>query len=89
MSPLLRSRHEFAMTILESDDDRLFGGIAMWRRIADAIRLAIVGGKLARGEKLPGEIILPVGIIDHSNCGDLDRPFEERPCPVWEEIVPV
>jgi len=42
-----------------------------------------------RGENLPGEIILPVGIIDQSNCGDLDRPFEKRPCPVWEEIVPV
>jgi GntR family phosphonate transport system transcriptional regulator len=46
------------MTILGSDDDRLFGGIAMWRRIADAIRLDIVGGKLARGEKLPGEMQL-------------------------------
>ena len=46
------------MTILESDDDKLFGGIAMWRRIADAIRLDIVGGKLARGETLPGEMQL-------------------------------
>ena len=31
----------------------------MWRRIADAIRLDIVGGKLARGEKLPGEMRWP------------------------------
>ncbi len=44
------------MTISEPDDATLFGGIAMWRRIADAIRLDIVGGKLARGEKLPGEM---------------------------------
>ncbi len=43
------------MTISLSDDESLFGGIAMWRRIADTIRLDIVGGKLARGEKLPGE----------------------------------
>lgn len=46
------------MTIARSDDDVLFGGVAMWRRIADAIRLDIVGGKLARGEKLAGEMAL-------------------------------
>jgi GntR family transcriptional regulator, phosphonate transport system regulatory protein len=34
------------------------GGVALWRRIADDIRLDIVGGKLTRGEKLPGEIAL-------------------------------
>lgn len=43
---------------LTRDDEILFGGVAMWRRIADAIRLDIVGGKLMRGEKLPGEIAL-------------------------------
>lgn len=46
------------MTISSASDDVLFGGVAMWRRIADAIRLDIVGGKLARGEKLPGEMAL-------------------------------
>src|SRR3954467_2435714 len=46
------------MTILAGDEEKLFGGIAMWRRIADTIRLDIVGGKLARGEKLPGEMAL-------------------------------
>jgi GntR family phosphonate transport system transcriptional regulator len=30
----------------------------MWRRVADAIRLDIVGGKLARGDRLPGETTL-------------------------------
>ena len=30
----------------------------MWRRIADAIRLDIVGGKLLRGDKLPGEMAM-------------------------------
>jgi hypothetical protein len=33
----------------------LLGGVAMWRRVADAIRLDIVGGKLARGDRLAGE----------------------------------
>ena len=46
------------MTILRADSEGLFGGIALWRRIADDIRLDIVGGKLARGEKLPGEMAL-------------------------------
>lgn len=34
------------------------GGIALWRRIADAIRLDIVGGKLASGDRLPTEALL-------------------------------
>lgn len=46
------------MTISRPDDDGLYGGVALWRRIADAVRLDIVGGKLARGEKLPGELAL-------------------------------
>jgi GntR family phosphonate transport system transcriptional regulator len=41
-----------------TDDDMLLGGVAMWRRVADAIRLDIVGGKLARGARLPGETTL-------------------------------
>ncbi|HEV7344086.1 MAG TPA: phosphonate metabolism transcriptional regulator PhnF [Devosia sp.] len=35
-----------------------FGGVALWRRIADAIRLDIVGGKLASGDRLPSEAVL-------------------------------
>lgn len=34
------------------------GGVALWRRIADGIRLDIVGGKLAAGDRLPTEAIL-------------------------------
>ncbi|MDV3249906.1 phosphonate metabolism transcriptional regulator PhnF [Devosia sp. BK] len=34
------------------------GGVALWRQIADAIRLDIVGGKLANGDRLPTEAIL-------------------------------
>jgi len=39
------------MTVLKDE----FGGVALWRRIADAIRLDIVGGKLASGDRLPTE----------------------------------
>lgn len=34
------------------------GGVALWRQIADAIRLDIVGGKLAPGDRLPTEAVL-------------------------------
>ena len=37
-------------------DDR--GGVALWRRIADDIRLDIIGGKLERGARLPTEAAL-------------------------------
>jgi GntR family phosphonate transport system transcriptional regulator len=40
-------------TELGAASDR--GGVALWRRIADDIRLDIIGGKLARGEQLPTE----------------------------------
>ncbi|WP_108397272.1 phosphonate metabolism transcriptional regulator PhnF [Devosia submarina] len=34
------------------------GGVALWRQIADSIRLDIVGGKLATGDRLPTEALL-------------------------------
>lgn len=34
------------------------GGVTLWRRIADDLRLDIVGGKLAPGAKLPSEFAL-------------------------------
>jgi quinol monooxygenase YgiN len=45
---LLAALDEAAVTPT-SDDDVLFGGVAMWRRVADAIRLDIVGGRPLRG----------------------------------------
>lgn len=42
------------MTVLKDE----LGGVALWRRIADAIRLDIVGGKLASGDRLPTEALL-------------------------------
>lgn len=42
------------MTVSKDD----LGGVALWRRIADAIRLDIVGGKLASGDRLPTEAVL-------------------------------
>ena len=42
------------MTVFKDE----LGGVALWRRIADAIRLDIVGGKLATGDRLPTEALL-------------------------------
>jgi GntR family phosphonate transport system transcriptional regulator len=36
----------------------LSGGVALWRQIADAVRLDIVGGKLVSGDRLPTEAAL-------------------------------
>ncbi len=46
------------MTILSRTEIEPAGGVALWRQIADAIRLDIVGGKLESGHKLDGELPL-------------------------------
>lgn len=46
------------MTILSRTEIAPAGGVALWRQIADAIRLDIVGGKLESGDKLDGELSL-------------------------------
>ncbi len=43
------------MTKSRGDEETHLGGVALWRRIADSIRLDIVGGKLETGDRLPGE----------------------------------
>ena len=40
-----------------------------------------------RGEKIPHEIILPVQIVDTLNYSEWNRPFEQRPCPNWQDVV--
>lgn len=46
------------MTILSRNAEAPAGGVALWRQIADAIRLDIVGGKLNEGDRLAGELPL-------------------------------
>jgi ribose transport system substrate-binding protein len=41
-----------------------------------------------RGETVPPEIMLPVQVVDRSNCEDWDKPFEERADIAWETAVP-
>jgi len=46
------------MTVLSRSEIDPAGGVALWRQIADAIRLDIVGGKLESGDRLDGELAL-------------------------------
>ena len=57
----------------------------------DAMKIASVATEAAlrhlRGEKVPRHIELPVQVVDRTNYHPWDRPFEERECPRWEDVV--
>jgi ribose transport system substrate-binding protein len=57
----------------------------------DATKMGCVATEAAirhlRGERVPAEILLPVQVVDASNCAPWDRPIEQRECPRWEEVV--
>jgi ribose transport system substrate-binding protein len=57
----------------------------------DALKIASVATEAAirhlRGEAVPAEIILPVQIVDRSNCQPWDKPLEQRECPRWDDVV--
>jgi ribose transport system substrate-binding protein len=57
----------------------------------DAMKIACVATEAAlrhlRGASVPRRIELPVQVVDRANCGPWDRPFEERECPRWDDVV--
>jgi ribose transport system substrate-binding protein len=57
----------------------------------DAMKIACVATEAAirhlRGEQVPRHIELPVQVVDRTNYHPWDRPFEERECPRWEDVV--
>jgi ribose transport system substrate-binding protein len=57
----------------------------------DATRMGCVATEAAirhlRGERVPAEIMLPVQVVDASNCAPWERPIETRECPRWEDVV--
>ncbi|MGH6693016.1 MAG: sugar ABC transporter substrate-binding protein [Gammaproteobacteria bacterium] len=57
----------------------------------DAMKIACIATEAAlrhlRGEKLPRHIELPVQVVDRTNYRPWDKPFEERECPRWEDVV--
>ena len=59
----------------------------------DALKMTCVATealiRYLRGEPIPAEIMLPVRIVDRSNCAPWNRPLAERECPRWEEVIPL
>jgi ribose transport system substrate-binding protein len=57
----------------------------------DAMKISCIATEAAirhlRGEPVPGEIILPVSIVDRANCAPWDTPISDRQCPSWSDIV--
>jgi len=57
----------------------------------DAMKMACVATEAAfrhlRGEAIPPRIMLPVQVVDASNCANWDKPYEARECPSWDEVM--
>jgi ribose transport system substrate-binding protein len=57
----------------------------------DAMKMACLAVEAAvrvlSGEKVPAEILLPVEVVDRSNCGAWDLPYAQRPLSEWAEFV--
>jgi len=43
--------------------------------------------RVLSGQRVPGEIMLPVEIVDRRNCAAWDRPYSDRPLPEWGAYV--
>ncbi len=58
----------------------------------DAMAMACIATEAAlrhlRGESIPARIMLPVQVVDKANCANWDRPYAERNCPAWEDVLP-
>jgi len=57
----------------------------------DAMKMSCIATEAAirhlRGEQVPSQIILPVQIVDASNCAAWNRAFTERAIPDWDDAV--
>lgn len=57
----------------------------------DAMKMACLAVDAAvrvlAGETVPAQVMLPVEVVDRSNCAAWDRPYEERPLPEWDAYV--
>lgn len=67
-------------------DGRLLATVAF-----DAMKMACVATeaviRVLQGKPVPQRVVLPVEIVDRSNCAAWDLPYEERPLPVWDAVV--
>jgi len=58
----------------------------------DAMKMACLGTEAAirclSGRAVPSELILPVEIVDRSNCAAWDRDYVDRELPEWDHYAP-
>jgi len=58
----------------------------------DAMKMSCIATAAAirylRGEQVPDKIVLPVQIVDASNCLAWNVPFDARSIPDWNDVVP-
>ena len=57
----------------------------------DAMKMACIATEAAfrhlRGEAIPPRIMLPVQVVDASNCANWDKPYEARESPSWDAVM--
>jgi ribose transport system substrate-binding protein len=57
----------------------------------DAMKMACLGVEAAvpvlSGKQVPAEILLPVEVVDRTNCAAWDLPYAQRPLPEWAAYV--
>jgi ribose transport system substrate-binding protein len=57
----------------------------------DAMKMACLGVEAAVrvlcGDQVPAEILLPVEVVDRTNCAAWDPPYAQRPLPEWAAYV--
>jgi len=57
----------------------------------DAMKMACIATeaviRILQGKPVPKRIVLPVEIVDAANCAAWDLPYEDRPLPVWDDVV--
>jgi ribose transport system substrate-binding protein len=57
----------------------------------DAMKMACLAVEAAvrvlSGERVPSELILPIEVVDRSNCDAWDLPYAQRPLPNWAAYV--
>jgi ribose transport system substrate-binding protein len=57
----------------------------------DAMKMACLGVEAAvrvlRREQVPREIMLPVEVVDRTNCAAWDKPYAERALPRWSDYI--
>jgi ribose transport system substrate-binding protein len=67
------------------------GGDLLASSAFDAMKMTCLATEAAvrmlKGEKVPAEVMLPVEVVDRTNCQAWDRPYEQRPLPDWDAHV--